>query len=103
MPIPSNNSPGFRRGKRVSDLMTREHLAFVESSNAAERAGDAATALEYHQGIPMFARSAHRALLVQLAGLSEEMTPWLWSRWAAYQCGSSELSVVEVSPRCGVA
>lgn len=70
--------------------MTLEHLAFVESANAAERAGDAATALEYHQGIPMFSRSAHRVLLTQLVGLAEEMTPWLWARWAAYQATRAE-------------
>jgi hypothetical protein len=83
-------TPGFRRGKRVSDLMTPDYHAFLESSLAAERAGDAATALEYHQGIPMFARSGHVVLLRQLAGLAEEMTPWLWARWAAYQCTRSE-------------
>lgn len=81
---------GFRRGKRISDLMTRDHRAFLESSQAAERAGDAATALEYHQGIPMFQRSGHVVLLKQLADLAEEMTPWLWARWAAYQCTRSE-------------
>lgn len=78
--------PGFRRGRLIADLMTRDHLAFVDSANAAERAGDAASALEYHQGVPMFRRSAHRVLLGQLADLDEEMTPWLWARWAAYQC-----------------
>ena len=66
--------------------MTREYEAFVDSATAAERAGDAATALEYHQGVPMFRGSAHRVLLAQLADLSDEMTPWLWARWAAYQC-----------------
>lgn len=86
MSTTSSNTPGFGRGRRVSDSMTREHLAFFDSSYAAERAGDAATALEYHRGIPMFARSSHRVLLTQLAGLADEMTPWLWARWAAYQC-----------------
>ncbi|GAA2147081.1 hypothetical protein GCM10009844_23950 [Nocardioides koreensis] len=66
--------------------MTREYAAFVESATAAERSGDAETALEYHQGVPMFRRSAHRVVLTQLADLSDEMTPWLWARWAAYQC-----------------
>jgi hypothetical protein len=75
---------------RIGDLMTRDHLAFMDSSNAAERAGDAATALEYHQGIPMFRRSAHRVTLEQLADLAHEMTPWLWARWAAYQCTRAE-------------
>lgn len=90
-PFPSSRPPlGFRRGKRVSDLMTAEYHAFLDSSLAAERAGDAATALEYHQGIPMFTRSAHVVLLKQLADLVEEMTPWLWARWAAYQSTRSE-------------
>lgn len=70
--------------------MSADHDSFVASSFAAERAGDAETALEYHRGIPMFSRSSHVALLTQLAGLSEEMTPWLWARWAAYQCTRAE-------------
>ncbi|HEY0951208.1 hypothetical protein, partial [Nocardioides sp.] len=86
----SATGPGFRRGRRVSDLMTRDYYAFAESSFAAERAGDAASALEYHQGVPMFRRSSHRVVLEQLVGLAEEMTPWLWARWAAYQCTRAE-------------
>lgn len=78
--------------------MTDEYLAFVDSANAAERAGDAATALEYHQGIPMFRRSAHRATLAQLADLAQEMTPWLWARWVAYQCTRAE----DTGTACGV-
>ncbi|WP_125038348.1 hypothetical protein [Nocardioides sp. LS1] len=77
---------GFGRGPRIADLMTRDYLAFAESARAAECTGDAATALEYHQGVPMFVRGAHRIQLAQLADLAEEMTPWLWARWAAYQC-----------------
>ena len=38
----------------------------------------------------MFVRGRHVAILAQLAGLSEEMTPWMWARWAAYQCTRSE-------------
>ena len=78
--------PGFTRGPRVADLMTPDYHRFVESSLAAERSGDAETALEYHRGVPMFARCGHTGLLAQLAGLSGEMTPWMWARWAAYQC-----------------
>ena len=52
-------APGFRRGRRVADLMTPELEAFVARSYAAERAGDAEAALAYHRGVPMFARSAH--------------------------------------------
>lgn len=83
---PFGGGSGFTRGPRIADLMTDEYRQFFLSSQAAERAGDAATALEYHRGIPMFARSAHVVLLNQLAGLAEEMTPWMWARWAAYQC-----------------
>lgn len=86
MSTSSHSNRGYRRGQRISDLMTREYHAFVKSSLAAERDGDAATALEYHQGVPLFARSTHRTLLAQLAALADEMTPWLWARWAAYQC-----------------
>ena len=70
--------------------MTTDYLAFVDSSFAAERAGDAETALAYHRGVPMFHRSAHSVVLRQLAGLADEMTPWLWARWAAYQCTRAE-------------
>ena len=82
----SHRRGGFTRGARIADLMTRDYESFAQSSMAAERAGDAATALDYHQGIPMFRRSAHVALLTQLCDLSGVMTPWLRARWAAYQC-----------------
>ena len=70
--------------------MTREYESFLESSLAAERSGDAATALEYHRGIPMFTRGRHVSILDLLASLADEMTPWLWARWAAYQCNRAE-------------
>lgn len=70
--------------------MTAELTAFVDSSIAAERCGDAAAALEYHVGVPMFRRSAHRVALEQLAPLSAEMTPWMWARWAVYQATRAE-------------
>lgn len=81
---------GFGRKPRIADLMTREYDAFLASSMAAERAGDAATALEYHRGIPMFRRSPHIALLAQLADVVGAMPPWAWARWAAYQCTRAE-------------
>jgi hypothetical protein len=87
---PSSSQPGFTRGPRIADLMTREYLSFVESSIAAERVGDAQTALEYHLGVPMFTHSRHTYTLRQLVGLAEEMTPWLWARWAAYQSNRAE-------------
>ena len=82
----SQTGPGFTRGPRIADLMTPDYDRFVESSLAAERSGDAETALEYHRGVPMFTRGAHMVVMTQLAGLAEEMTPWMWARWAAYQC-----------------
>lgn len=86
-PTPSSaRTPGFRRGRRISDLMTPDHHAFATISLAAERAGDAAAALDYHRGVPMFRRSGHGVVLEQLADLADEMTPWMWARWAAYQC-----------------
>ena len=72
------------------DAMTREYESFLESSLAAERVGDAATALEYHRGIPMFVKGRHVHVLNVLANLADEMTPWMWARWAAYQCGRTE-------------
>lgn len=90
---------GFRRGPRVADQLTRDHLSFIGSSFAAERAGDAESALEFHRGVPAFRRSAHAVLLTQLAGLSEEMTPWLWARWAAYQCTRAEEMKTETGRR----
>lgn len=70
--------------------MTRDYHAFLASSIDAERTGDAATALEYHRGIPMFRRSSHVALLSQLVDVARQMTPWAWARWAAYQSTRAE-------------
>lgn len=89
---------GFTRGPRVADQMTSEYLSFVESSTAAERAGDAEAALEYHRGVPMFARGAHAHQLTQLAGVADEMTPWVWARWAAYQATRAEDLVSRGTP-----
>jgi len=89
-PPPYDRGPGFGRGPRIADLMTPEYRQFFLSSQSAERAGDAEAALEYHRGIPMFVRSAHVATLTQLVGLADEMTPWMWARWAAYQCTRAE-------------
>jgi hypothetical protein len=87
---PSPKQPGFSRGPRIADLMTVEYKSFLDSSFAAERSGDAATALEYHLGIPMFTRGRHIHILEVMASLADEMTPWLWARWAAYQCNRAE-------------
>ncbi len=65
--------------------MTPELYAMVDRFVAAERAGDAAEALAYHSGIPMFRGSRHRALLEQLVGAAGELTPWVWARWIVYQ------------------
>jgi hypothetical protein len=65
--------------------MTSELTAFYDRTLAAERSGDAAEALEYYNGIPMFRRSRHRALLEQLAASYDELPPWVWARWIVYQ------------------
>lgn len=82
----SNNSDhGFQRRPRIADQMTPDLYSCVELSNEAERAGDAATALEWHQAVPMFRRGRHRALLDRLAALGNDLPPWVWARWAVYQ------------------
>jgi hypothetical protein len=70
--------------------MTPEFSNLVASCEAAEPAGDAEAALEFHRGVPMFARGRHLSILTQLAGLTAELTPWMWARWAAYQCTRAE-------------
>lgn len=58
----------------------------VTESLAAERAGDAARALELHALVPALnLRSRHNILLTQLAALGTELPGWLWARWIAYQ------------------
>ena len=70
--------------------MTAEYHSLYDRSWEAERAGDAAAALAFHRRIPMFRRSAHVVILNQLVELADQMTPWLWARWAAYQCTRAE-------------
>jgi hypothetical protein len=65
--------------------MTSDLLECVERSYAAERAGDAAEALEWHQAVPMFQRGRHRGVLDRLARLGDELPPWVWARWIVYQ------------------
>jgi hypothetical protein len=65
--------------------MTGDLLECVARSHAAERAGDAAEALEWHQAVPMFQRGRHRAVLDRLARLGDELPPWVWARWIVYQ------------------
>ena len=58
----------------------------VTQSLAAERAGDAARALELHASVPALnLRSRHNILLTQLTALGTELPDWLWARWIAYQ------------------
>jgi hypothetical protein len=87
----------------VADLMTPDLLAFNERSLAAERVGDAAEALEYVDGIPMFRRSRHRALLQQLVGAAGELTPWAWARWVVYQALRAEDEGSDASDRLRLA
>ena len=81
-----NNTPGFRRLPRVADQLTAAHFDLVTQSLAAERAGDAARALELHASVPALnKRSRHHVLLSQLASLGDELPEWVWARWIAYQ------------------
>lgn len=84
------DGPGFRRLPRIGDQMTSDLLACVERSTAAERAGDAHEALEWHQAVPMFRRGRHRAVLQRLAALGDDLPPWVWARWAVYQATRCE-------------
>lgn len=81
----TNSGPGFRRLPRIADQMTPDLFACVERAFAAERAGDAATALEWHQAVPMFRRGRHRGLLDRLSRLDGDLPPWVWARWIVYQ------------------
>lgn len=65
--------------------MTPELYDCVERSLAAERAGDADAALEWHQSVPMFRKGRHRALLARLAWLGDDLPEWVWARWIVYQ------------------
>ncbi|WP_067433398.1 hypothetical protein [Nocardioides jensenii] len=65
--------------------MTPDHYACVKNSCAAERAGDAAEALEWHQAVPMFRRGRNRHLMEQLVALGDALPEWVWARWIAYQ------------------
>lgn len=83
----SRNSPGagFRRLPRIADKMTPDLMACVDRSIQAERAGDLAAALEWHQAVPMFRRGRHRIVLERLSQLGSDLPPWVWARWAIYQ------------------
>jgi len=81
-----NPTSGFRRLPRVADRMTAAHFDLVRRSLAAERAGDAALALELHSSVPALdLRSRHHVLLTELASLGEHLPEWVWARWIAYQ------------------
>lgn len=85
--------PGFTRRPRIADQMTGDLFRCEERSYAAERAGDAAEALEWHQAVPMFRRGRHRAVLDRLVRLGDDLPPWVWTRWIVYQatrCEDSE-------------
>jgi len=70
--------------------MTPDLFACVDRANEAERAGDAATALEWHQAVPMFRRGRHRSILDRIARLGDDLPPWVWARWIAYQAQRCE-------------
>ena len=82
--------PGFTRRPRIADQMTGDLHACVERSYAAERAGDAAEALEWHLAVPMFGRGRHRLVLDRLVRLGDDLPPWVWVRWIVYQATRCE-------------
>ncbi len=81
----ARRAAGFTRQPRIADQMTPTYHALLDQALLAEQAGDAAAARALHGGIPMFVRSGHQVYLAQLEALAEEMQPWMWARWAAYQ------------------
>lgn len=81
----SPSGPGFRRLPRIADQMTPDLMACVEHTAAAERAGSAAEALEWHRAVPMYQRGRHCAVLTRLAQLGDDLPPWVWARWLVYQ------------------
>lgn len=78
-------SAGFRRLPRIADQMTPDLMACVDRAIQAERAGDLAAALEWHQAVPMFSKGRHRILMRRLAELGTELPEWVWARWIVYQ------------------
>lgn len=85
-----NPTGGFRRLPRVADKMTPQLLQYVDRSLAAERAGDAFPALEWHRSVPMFEHSRHGHLLEVVAALGDDAPPWVWARWVHYQASRCE-------------
>ena len=81
----SPSSPGFRRLARIADQMTPDLMACAEHATAAERAGSAAEALEWHRAVPMYQRGRHCAVLTRLAQLGDDLPPWVRARWLVYQ------------------
>lgn len=65
--------------------MTPDLLACVDRSLAAERAGDAVAALEWHQAVPQYRKNRHRPLLARLVALGDRLPEWVWARWIVYQ------------------
>jgi hypothetical protein len=65
--------------------MTPDLEACVDRCAAAERAGDAAAALEWHLAVPMFGRGRHRSVLERLVDLGGDLPAWVRARWLAYQ------------------
>ena len=100
----SRNTPsfGYQRGPRIADHMTDDLLACVDRSHAAERCGDAAAALEWHQAVPMFLQGRHRILLQRLVDVGDPLPPWVAVRWIAYQaqrCEEPDSATFEIQRR----
>jgi len=65
--------------------MTPEYLDHVDRALAAERAGDATAAFEWHESVPMFRKGRHRSLMERLTRLGDDPPAWVWARWTVYQ------------------
>lgn len=70
--------------------MTSDLLDCVDRSLAAERAGDAIAAREWHDKVPQFAKGRQRGILATLVALGPEPPEWVWARWIAYQTARCE-------------
>jgi hypothetical protein len=82
---PKNRGPATTPYRSIASQMTPAHEVAVRECADAELRGDAATALERHRSVPMFARSTHGDRLELLADLGEQAPSWLLSRWLTVQ------------------
>ncbi len=70
----------------------------MESTAAAEAAGDPVEALRIHESFPPFADSPHSHVLRILAELGDDAPGWLWSRWMTIQAHRGDMSGSQSGP-----